>query len=226
MKAPRLDTIINQVLYGYFMSKTKQHWENVYREKSPLEVSWYQKEPVLSLSLIANADLAPDAAIIDVGGGSSVLVDRLCDAAYTNISILDISGNALEHVKTRLKNKAGRVHWHEQDITCFKPSRRFALWHDRAVFHFLTDPRDRERYVDVLRQALEPSGHIIIMTFAIDGPSKCSGLDIVQYDWEKLSSELGPGFKLIETGHEVHDTPAGGQQKFAYFHFRKSAETV
>ncbi len=226
MKAPRLGTIINLVLNGFFMSKTKQHWENVYRKKSPLEVSWYQQEPVLSLSLIDNAELGLDAAIIDVGGGSSTLVDRLCDAAYTNISVLDISGSALEHAKARLKHQAEKVHWHEQDITCFKPPRRFALWHDRAVFHFLTARKDREHYVDVLRQSLEPRGHIIIMTFAIDGPSKCSGLDIVQYDWDKLSSELGAGFKLIETGHEVHHTPAGGQQKFAYFHFRAPAEIV
>lgn len=180
----------------------------------------------MSLSLIANANLAPGDAIIDVGGGASVLVDRLCDAAYTNISVLDISGSALEHARARLKHQAGKVHWYEQDITCFKPSRRFALWHDRAVFHFLTERKDRERYIDVLRQALEPCGHIIIMTFAIDGPSKCSGLDIVQYDWDKLSSELGPGFKLIETGHEAHHTPAGGQQKFAFFHFSAPAEVV
>jgi len=208
------------------MSRTKQHWENVYRNKAPLEVSWYQQEPVLSLSLIDNADLSPDAAIIDVGGGASVLVDRLCDAAYTNISVLDISGSALAHAKARLKHQSNKVHWHERDITRFKPTRRYALWHDRAVFHFLTERIDKERYIDVLRQALEPRGHIIIMTFAIGGPSKCSGLDIVQYDWAKLSSELGPGFKLIETGHEVHHTPAGGQQKFAYFHFRAPAETV
>jgi len=208
------------------MSKTKQHWENVYRNQSPLEVSWYQQEPALSLSLIANTSLAPHAAIIDVGGGASVLVDRLCDAAYTNISVLDILGSALAHAKARLMHQSSQVHWHEQDITRFKPPRRYALWHDRAVFHFLTERIDRERYIDVLRQALEPHGHIIIMTFAIDGPSKCSGLDIVQYDWDKLSSELGPGFKLIETGHEVHHKPGGGQQKFAYFHFRAPAETV
>lgn len=208
------------------MSKTKLHWENVYRNKSPLEVSWYQQEPVLSLSLIDNADLARDAAIIDVGGGCSTLVDRLCDAAYTDISVLDISGSALEHAKARLKHRADTVHWYEQDITRFEPPHRFALWHDRAVFHFLTDRKKRERYVDVLRKALEPLGHIIIMTFAIGGPSKCSGLDIVQYDWGKLSSELGTGFKLIATGDEVHHTPAGGHQKFAYFHFRAPAETV
>ena len=208
------------------MSETKQHWENVYRNKSPLEVSWYQQEPVLSLLLIANTQLLPDARIIDVGGGSSTLVDELCDEAYTDISVLDISGSALAHTKKRLADKADKVHWYETDVTCFKPPHRFALWHDRAVFHFLTNRADRESYINVLKQALEPRGHLIIMTFAIDGPRKCSGLDIVQYDADKLTAELGPGFKLVESGHQIHHTPAGKQQKFAYFRFRFIAEIV
>jgi ubiquinone/menaquinone biosynthesis C-methylase UbiE len=208
------------------MSETKQHWENVYRNKSSLEVSWYQQEPVLSLLLIANTQLPPDAKIIDVGGGSSTLVDKLCDEAYTDISVLDISGSALTHAKKRLANKADKMHWYETDVTHFKPPQKFALWHDRAVFHFLTNRADRESYITVLKQALEPRGHLIIMTFAIDGPRKCSGLDIVQYDADKLTAELGPGFKLVETGHKIHHTPAGNQQKFAYFRFRFMAETV
>ena len=204
------------------MSETKKHWENVYRTKSPQEVSWYQQEPALSLSLITAAELPPDAAIIDVGGGSSLVVDRLSDEGYTNVSVLDISAGALAHAKHRLGAKAGAVHWYEEDVTRFKPPHRFLLWHDRAVFHFLTARVDRERYVDVLKQALAPRGHIIIMTFAIDGPRKCSGLDIVQYDARKLAAELGPGFELIEEGHEVHLTPAGSEQRFAYFHFVKT----
>jgi len=212
--------------YGWLMSETKKHWENVYLTKSPLKVSWYQQEPVLSVSLIASAGLAPDAPIIDVGGGSSTLVDKLQDEAYTNISVLDISGSALAHSKIRLADKADKVHWYEADVTRFEAPHRFALWHDRAVFHFLTKKADRERYVNVLKQTLEKGGHIIIMTFATDGPNKCSGLDIVQYDAEKLTVELGPGFKLVETGHEVHHTPAGNQQKFAYFHLRAPEEAV
>ena len=208
------------------MSETKQHWENVYRNKSPLEVSWYQQEPVLSLSLIASTQLPPDAPIIDVGGGSSTLVDKLYDEAYTDISVLDISGSALTHAKKRLANKADRVHWYETDVTHFKPPQKFALWHDRAVFHFLTSKADRESYINVVKQALEPGGHLIIMTFAIDGPRKCSGLDIVQYDADKLTAELGPAFKLVETGHKIHHAPAGNQQKFAYFRFHLLAETV
>ena len=133
------------------MSETKKHWESVYRNKSPLKVSWYQQEPVLSLSLIARAQAPGDAPIIDVGGGSSTLVDKLYDEAYTDISVLDISGSALADAKNRLANKADKVHWYEADVTCFKPPHRYAIWHDRAVFHFLTSRLDRERYVNVLK---------------------------------------------------------------------------
>lgn len=208
------------------MSESKQHWENVYRNKSPVEVSWYQQEPALSLSLISRIELPSNAPLIDVGGGSSTLVDRLIDEAYTDISVLDISGSALAHSKNRLGYRAEKVHWYETDVTRFVPPQRFALWHDRAVFHFLTDRADRENYIHVLQQALEPGGHAIMMTFAIDGPRKCSGLDIVQYDADKLATELGAGFELVETGHNIHHTPSGNQQKFAFFHFRYMAETV
>jgi len=199
------------------MSDRKEHWENVYQKKSPLEVSWHQKEPTLSLQLIRGTQLALDAPIIDVGGGASMLVDKLCHEGYSNVSVLDVSENALVHAKDRLADQAAMVEWFEEDVTRFNPPHRFALWHDRAVFHFLTARADRERYINVLKQALEPGGHLIMMTFAIDGPAKCSGLDIVQYDANKLMAELGPGFKLEETGFELHITPAGGQQKFAYF---------
>jgi len=208
------------------MSERKEHWESVYRSKSPLKVSWYQQEPTLSLWLIASVSLPLDAPIIDVGGGASTLVDKLCDEGYTNISVLDVSASALAHAKNRLAHKANRVHWYEKDVTCFDPPHRFSLWHDRAVFHFLTKRSDRESYINVLRQALEPGGHLIIMTFAIDGPDKCSGLDIVQYDADKLTAELGAGFELMETGFEVHLTPAGNQQKFAYFRFCAIGESV
>lgn len=203
------------------MSESKEHWEKVYRCKSPEEVSWYQQEPNLSLSLIERASLPGDAPIIDIGGGASSLVDHLCERAYSNISVLDISANALAHAKNRLGHQADKVHWYEDDVTNFEPAKRFALWHDRAVFHFLTDKADRERYMQVLQQTLEPGAHLIIMTFAVGGPKKCSGLDVVQYDTDKMSMELGSGFELLETGYDRHSTPAGGLQKFAYFHFRK-----
>ena len=204
------------------MTDRKTHWENVYTNKSPLQVSWYQEEPALSLLLIRNTHLALDAAMIDVGGGASTLVDRLCEEAYTNVAVLDVSSSALAHAKARLAEKAQAVEWFEEDVTCFSPPHRFSLWHDRAVFHFLTAKSDRDKYISVLKQALEPDGHLIIMAFAIDGPVKCSGLDIVQYDVNKLMEELGQGFELVETGYEVHLTPAGGEQKFAYFHFKRT----
>lgn len=206
------------------MTDRKTHWENVYTNNSPLRVSWHQEDPVLSLQLIRNTHLALDAAMIDVGGGASKLVDRLCEEAYTNIAILDVSSNALAYAKARLAEKANAVEWFEEDVTCFSPPHRFSLWHDRAVFHFLTAEADREKYIEVLQQALQPAGHLIIMAFAIDGPTKCSGLEIVQYDVEKLQAELGGGFGLIETGHEVHITPAGNEQKFVYFHFTRNSK--
>ncbi|MGA9572915.1 MAG: class I SAM-dependent methyltransferase [Lysobacterales bacterium] len=201
------------------MSERKAHWEKIYRDKSPLAVSWYQREPDQSLLLIEKAALALDAPVIDIGGGASTLVDELCDRGHTNISVLDISAAALAHSKIRLGQKRNRVHWYEEDVTLFKPPHRFALWHDRAVFHFLTVRADRERYIDVLKRALEPGGQVIMLTFALDGPVKCSGLEIVQYDADKLSVELGADFELLETGREVHITPTGNQQKFAWFRF-------
>jgi len=204
------------------MSERKAHWENIYLNKSPNEVSWYQQEPSWSLQLIRTIQLDRNAAIIDVGGGASTLVDKLCDDGYTNIGVLDVSAHALAHARERLADKACRVEWYEEDITEFEPPHQYALWHDRAVFHFLTRKSDRKKYVNILKRALLPGGHLILMAFAIDGPKKCSGLDIVQYDEDKLMAELAGGFELLETGHEVHITPAGKEQKFAYFHFGRN----
>jgi len=206
------------------MSARKEHWEKVYREKSPGAVSWYQREPVLSLALIDKAALPPGAPIIDVGGGASVLVDRLCERGYTDVSVLDVSAAALALSRQRLEQKGYRAHWYEEDVTCFRPPHRFTLWHDRAVFHFLTDRADRKNYVRVLQNALDPDAQVIMMTFAIDGPTRCSGLDIVQYDDDKLRAELGACFELLEWGHETHLTPSGNQQKFAWFRFSYTKE--
>jgi cyclopropane fatty-acyl-phospholipid synthase-like methyltransferase len=206
------------------MSERKAHWEKVYREKSPDAVSWYQREPVLSMALIEKAALPADAPLIDVGGGASVLVDCLCESGYSNVSVLDVSAAALEHSRRRLAQKGYRAHWYEEDVTRFRPPHRFALWHDRAVFHFLTDQADRESYVRVLKNALEPGAQVLIMTFATDGPTRCSGLDIVQYDDDKLRAELGACFELLEWGHETHLTPSGNQQRFAWFRFSYAKE--
>jgi cyclopropane fatty-acyl-phospholipid synthase-like methyltransferase len=199
------------------MTDRKTHWENVFTSKSPLAVSWYQKEPTLSLKLIGAARLQKYAPLIDVGGGASALVDGLVNAAYTSVSVLDVSASAMQHARDRLAGRAVGVTWIEADVTRFDPPQQYRLWHDRAVFHFLTDADDRKRYVATLKKALSPGGRVVMQTFAVGGPQKCSGLDIVQYDARKLLGELGEDFDLLESGREVHTTPMGARQKFAWF---------
>ena len=200
----------------------KAHWQNVYEQKEATEVSWFQSRPTISLELIASCRLDSSDPIIDVGGGASVLVDHLIEQGYSNLTVLDISGAALKKSAMRLGEKAGAVSWIESDVTAFSPDTQVALWHDRAVFHFLTDAADRQSYVGALKKALRLGGHLILASFAIGGPEKCSGLPIVQYDAPKLEAELGADFKLIEERTEEHLTPAQRVQKFAYFHFERS----
>jgi len=195
----------------------RHHWERVYRTKSPLEVSWYQKQPVLSLKLINDANLPLDAAIIDVGGGASTLVDCLLKKGYSRLAVLDISTKALAYSKERLGKKAAEVEWYPTDIVDFKPPHLFSLWHDRAVFHFLTDLKDRRQYLRVMKQSLKPSGQVIMASFAVNGPKKCSGLNVVQYDSERMLTELGENFSLVEEKAETHVTPGGAEQKFSWF---------
>lgn len=199
----------------------QDHWNRVYQTKATDSVSWYQARPEMSLSMIDACALPADAAVIDVGGGASVLVDCLIDAAFTRLSVLDISGVALAHARTRLGDRAHDIEWIESDVTAFKPVRRYALWHDRAVFHFLTTAADRRRYLDTLCQCLEPEGHVIIATFATDGPEKCSGLDTRRYDEAMMQSEFGPDFRLVETRRETHVTPWQSEQRFVYFRFQQ-----
>lgn len=200
----------------------KSHWERVYRDKSPLEVSWYQTAPTLSWELIRASGIEPDAPLIDVGGGASTLVDHLLDHGFSAVSVLDISAQALDHAQRRLGERAGRVHWTEADVTRFEPPQCYRLWHDRAVFHFLTETADRERYRTVLARALAPGGQLIMGTFAPGGPERCSGLPIVQYDAARMQAELGVDFVLQETRTETHRTPAGKDQLFNFFRFLKS----
>ena len=201
------------------MFDRKSHWQNVYQEKSALDVSWYQKEPALSLELIHSTQVASDESIIDIGGGASVLVDHLFKEGFTSLAVLDISENALVSAKKRLGESAKSIEWFEADITQFNSPHQFSLWHDRAVFHFLTDQSDRKSYIKALKHTLRPGGHLIIAAFATGGPEKCSGLEIVQYDSEKLIAELGEDFELIEERNEVHITPSNKEQKFTYFRF-------
>ena len=201
----------------------RDHWNRVYQTKTPDNVSWYQRRPHVSLALVAASGVGKDAGIIDVGGGASVLVDHLLDLDYTNLAVLDLSGAALDASRSRLGARAAAVEWFEADVTSFEPPHRYALWHDRAVFHFLTDADDRARYVTTLRKALQPNGAVIVATFAPDGPPKCSGLDVVRYDELSISAELGDEFQLREVRRETHVTPGKAEQRFNYFRFSSAA---
>jgi len=199
----------------------KSHWENVYTNKSPAEVSWYQLEPVVSLQLIASTGISRAGKIIDVGGGASVLVDKLLDQGFGDLTVLDISSKALDYAKKRLGNRAGAVKWIEADVTEFEPSEKYDLWHDRAVFHFLTSEEDRKKYLQNMNKALNPGGQVIIAAFSLDGPLKCSGLDVERYSPEKMNNQLGNAFELVKSADEGHMTPWGKEQKFTYCYFRK-----
>jgi ubiquinone/menaquinone biosynthesis C-methylase UbiE len=197
----------------------------VYTSKRPDEVSWFQAHPEISLELIARADLHAGARIIDVGGGSSTLVDALVERF--EVTVLDIAGAALQHAQDRLGAAAARVSWLEADVTrAALPAARFDLWHDRAVFHFLVSAEDRAAYVSLLRAALKPGGYALLACFAPDGPARCSGLEVRRYDAAGLRDALGTGFGLLEARGETHLTPTGGEQPFVYALFKlDGAET-
>jgi len=201
----------------------KKHWERVFRDKAPDSVSWYQRHPEVSLALIAASGIDKDAGIIDIGGGASVLVDHLLDLGYRNLAVLDLSVAPMDSSRSRLGARAASVEWFAGDVTEFEPPRRFALWHDRALFHFLTDAEDLARYVSTLRKSLQPDGTAIIATFAPDGPPKCSGLDVVRYDEASIAHELGECLQLLEVRREMHMTPWQTAQSFNYFRFKRTA---
>ena len=194
----------------------KLHWEHVYSSKDPTEVSWYQGAPQLSLQMIAATGVETGGAIIDVGGGASTLVDNLLDSGYSDLNVLDIAAAALERSRARLGDAAKKVTWIEQDILHFEPNRSFKLWHDRAVFHFLTEKRQQRQYADLLQKAIEPGGHVILATFGPDGPERCSGLPVQRYSTEELSGLLEPAFELQAQDLEEHKTPGGSVQQFLY----------
>ncbi len=198
----------------------KTHWEQVYQDKPVDQVSWFQREPRRSLELIEASGTSKDAPIIDVGAGASVLVDQLLLNGYTDLSVLDISKNALDISKRRLGNHATDVAWLVDDVTEFQPGRSYALWHDRAVFHFLTDPSQQSAYRSALMRALASGGQAIIGTFAVDGPLRCSGLEIAQYDAASMQAVMGADFTLLQESRESHTTPAGSTQNFAWFRLR------
>jgi trans-aconitate methyltransferase len=198
----------------------RTHWEAVYRTKAATETSWYQPVLQRSLELIQAAAVPPEAAILDVGGGASTLVDHLLAAGFTDVTVLDIASTALAQARTRLGAKAACVQWIAADITTWQPTRRYVVWHDRAVFHFLVDPALRARYLDSLRAALAPGGHVVIATFGPEGPTRCSGLDVQRYSTETLSAAFGSAFRLMRSQLEEHVTPAGKRQQFLYCWWR------
>jgi len=205
------------------MSDRSAHWDNVYATKGEAEVSWFQSSPTTSLAMIRAANLDPEAATIDIGGGASRLVDALLQDGYRDIAVLDLSANALDVAKKRLGAAAAAAEWIVADATTWRPAKTYDLWHDRAAFHFLTESRDRAAYVERLRSALAPGGHVIIATFAPDGPEKCSGLPVQRHDSASLLAELGAEFELIETRRETHHTPWDSTQAFQFSRFRRRA---
>lgn len=202
------------------MSNT-DHWEKVYQTKQPHEVSWTQPVPETSLHYIQNLQLPLTASIIDIGGGDSKLVDFLLDAGYHNITVLDISATALEKAKIRLGDKAASVRWITTDITAFEPDTTYDLWHDRATFHFLTTTEQTERYLTSARKAILPGGHAIISTFSDNGPEKCSGLVIRQYNESSLPAAFSEGFEKLACTRETHTTPFATSQEFVFCSFRR-----
>ncbi len=195
------------------------HWDNVYTTKHEQDVSWYQDRATPSLDLIALTGLSTDVEIIDIGGGASRLVDSLLLANFGRLTVLDLSAAALEAARQRLGDKAALVKWIVADVTTWQPSQTYALWHDRAAFHFLTDPADQSAYAERLKRAVKPAGFAIIGTFAPDGPERCSGLPIVRHDAASLAAMLGDEFELIDARRHEHTTPWGAMQRFQFTTF-------
>lgn len=202
--------------------KEKNHWEKVYGSKPEDEVSWFQEHAEVSLRLIEQSGVTKSANIIDVGGGASTLVDDLLASGYQNLTVLDLSGEALAKARHRLGAKAEKIHWLEADILQVNlPEQSYDIWHDRAVFHFLTAAEDRQKYVQAVLGSVKPGGHVIVATFAEDGPEKCSGLPVMRYSADQLHGEFGAPFDLLRQEREEHHTPAGVIQKFVYCFCRK-----
>lgn len=202
--------------------ETKTHWESIYETNAPTRVSWYQEHARLSQHFIQHIGIEQTGHIIDVGGGTSTLVDDLLADGFTHITVLDISATALRAAQQRLGVRAAQVTWIEADITQAPLASQFYdVWHDRAVFHFLTQSDDRQRYVQAVRHAVKSGGHVIVATFALDGPPQCSGLNVMRYSPDSLQHEFGGDFQLMDSTRETHLTPFGAEQKFIYCYCRR-----
>lgn len=202
----------------------REHWEQVYTSKPPDRLGWYKPRLQTSLDWITALGLDLDAPIIDIGGGTSTLVDDLLDHGYSALTVLDLAQPALDLIKARLGERGAAVAWLCGDITEIElPEDAYALWHDRAVFHFLTEPTDRDRYLDNLNRALRPGGHLVIGTFAPEAPPRCSGLPVQRYDLDLIRETLGDEFELERHQQEMHVTPGGVEQMYLYCEFRLQA---
>jgi SAM-dependent methyltransferase len=200
----------------------KIHWEAIYTTRRASEMSWYEPFPTRSIELLSSAGARRDSAIIDVGGGDSRLVDALLEREFRDVTVLDISAKAIEHARARLGARADAVKWIEADVRNAElPARAYDVWHDRAVFHFLTHPDERAAYVAQVSHALRPAGSLIIATFALQGPPRCSGLEVARYDASGLARELGDEFVMQESVTDVHRTPSGVEQAFTYAMFQR-----
>lgn len=199
----------------------KDHWEQIYSSKSLSEVSWYQPTPETSLSLIQSFGLPKDARIIDIGGGDSLLVDHLLDEGYSNLSVLDISEKAIQRAQKRLGDRSRSVNWIISDVVGFQPEGKYDLWHDRAAFHFLTEEKEVDHYLETARAALLPSGYLIVGTFSENGPKKCSGIEVHQYSERSMTKRFSTFFDRIRCIVEDHLTPAGKVQNFIFCSFQR-----
>jgi hypothetical protein len=197
------------------------HWRRVWSGRETERTSWYQDEPAPSLAMIDAAGIRPPAAIIDVGGGASPLVDRLLDRGFSDLSVLDIAAPAMERSRARLGARGDDVRWIASDILAWRPDRRWDLWHDRALLHFLTDPAEQRLYAERIAAALPPGGTAILATFALDGPEKCSNLPVCRHDGASLAALVGAAFRLEEERPQEHPTPAGATQRFCWARFRR-----
>lgn len=201
----------------------QSHWDAVYEKKAASEVSWYEPHPEKSLELIRATGVHASDPIIDVGGGASLLVDELLAAGYRDLTVLDLSAAVLEKLRNRLGSAAAAVTLLHQDVTAFRPGKQYALWHDRAVFHFLIHREDRERYVEAVRDGVRPGGHVLMATFGPSGPERCSGLPTMRYDAATLAAELGAEFELVTSSLVIHRTPSNANQQFLYCRLTRSS---
>ncbi len=202
-------------------SDLQTHWDSAYRTKGERGVSWFEESPGISLDLIHAAGVKADASIIDIGGGTSRLVDALLDEGFEAVTVLDLSNEALARSKARLGARSDKVRWVVADVTTWEPAQTYDVWHDRATFHFLIEEKDRAAYAARVSKAVRPGGHVIIGTFALDGPERCSGLPVLRHDAASLGQMLGPSFELIESRNHAHRTPMGAVQRFQFSRFRR-----